>query len=427
MSSYRFIGTYSTDSGNLWTWAGGSSSTSFLAAGTGGQSFGVSAFDMTPGTGATDVLNSGGSPYGTDMLNLSAAISANPSGFSVSGAPVFNWNGNPSTPGFAALTESLSGGVLTDTLNSAYWAEVRDYELSIGSGDNSSVNTINVTNFQNVDIKYAGTDGAMVSAFGVQRGTFDMSGANTGGTTHSLVGIDTAKTSGSTSQSTIVYRASATGDTLKIGGIAAPSSLATTAYTGAALVTDGTGTLVDIYDNDGGNVFDLTASNAASNLYLHANPGGNDQFHTSGGVTLGAGYGTGYLAPSSPTFISNDGGAAWMNAVQSAGGNVIDLSATGTGGSNINASSADGIEWINNFQVGRDSLTLDVSTAGFSLGTIQFAASNVGTNVTGIAFMNSAGTQGVILAGLSQTYVAGTGYVMPGGTLTNSGGAVHYG
>jgi hypothetical protein len=188
--SYRFIGTYSTDTGNSWNWGGPASGVAFAAPGTStpwGDAFGVSDFDMgsTFGTGSTDLLNTT-SGFGSDELDLTSLL-ATTSSYSVTDAPVFNWNGDAAIPGFGCdnFSVSVAGGDLSyqDKLAGADWGLVRDYEVSLNVSGYSSF-SVTEQDFQDASFQIIGGSATSASSPGgsstvyldtTQRGSFDLS------------------------------------------------------------------------------------------------------------------------------------------------------------------------------------------------------------------------------------------------------------
>jgi hypothetical protein len=344
MDSYRYIGTFATDSGNLWNWDGPVSSVAFVAPGslTGwGTGFGVSAFDMGRafGTGSISVLNTT-SGFGSAELDLTSLLSTIGSGsFGVSNAPVFNWNGDPANPGFGCDTFSLSGGYYTDTLASSDWGLVQNYELYLNStdinGPRSSINQVVVSNFQDINIKTDSSVNLVVNQ--VQRGSFDLT--HGGGLT-----LSTAAPAGTTSQSTFVVQGGGFQTSVSLQSASPLSSVAfaTTDYAGHTLVTDGSTSLLDFYTGGGADDVLLSASNISSNLAV-----------SGGSANL--------------TFLANNGNIAFFNGhlfstAGEYGTGLVELNPAGTQVSSISTTDAGGLTIVSGFQFGRD--MIDMALAG---------------------------------------------------------------
>jgi hypothetical protein len=367
--SYRIIDTYSNDSGNLGTnWFGPQSDVAFQAPGTStpwGSNFAVSSFDVgaSIGSGSTDVLNTGN--FGSDELNLSALLAATQYDYSVSNAPVFNWGSGET--GFGCDSLSVSGGIYSDTLSASDWGLVRDYEMSLTTTLTAGpgIGVVSVSNFQNTNLQSVGAT-PMVSALNVQSGTFDFSRS-----LGEILRIATA--SDATQGSTQTYAVLAGQDG---GYVQFINGTQATDFAGNALVTDGHTSLLDFYDNGGGNIINLTASNINSNIFLNGSAGG---MATHGGGSL--------------SFISTNGQSGFG---ATGGGDLINLNAHGSGAADIVTNDTSGGAWVNNFVLGRD--TLDVTLTGGDFYSIGGPVVN-GQQATVITGAND--TSGVVLAGVS--------------------------
>jgi hypothetical protein len=219
--SHQFIGTCATDSGALTNWSGSHSDVAFYAAGNTGSQVPVSAFDLGDSIAAvpTDVLNTG-SALGSDELDLTskfASMTASATSlYSTTNAAVFNWNGNPATPGNGVNNFSLNTttGTLIDSLNPSDWGLIKNYELSLNTANTPGISTVLMSNFQDTNVQIIGA-GAMVAAYQAQRGDFNMSQA-TGNSGHVLFYLAPVAPVGTTSESTFTYLASHDGDQLHI-------------------------------------------------------------------------------------------------------------------------------------------------------------------------------------------------------------------
>jgi hypothetical protein len=387
VDSYRLIGTYSTDSGNLGSWGGPASSVAFTVAGTStpwGSAFGVSAFDVgaTFGAGASDVLNTT-SGYGSDELDMSSRLASVGTGtYSVTNASVFNWSGNPANPGFGCDSFSIAYAVgndyLTDTLNASDWGLVRDYEMSLNAIDSFTVAQAIISNFQDVNIKAAGDTEFLV--FGAQRGSFDFSGAQ------GALSLSTAAPAGTTSESAFTVQGAQLDSSVNVIAPLAITgvTLATKDYSGTPLITDGSTSLLD-YITAGGSAADdinISVSNISANLAVS---GGNENFNA--------------MAPAGnlPSFGS------WSASALEYGTGLVQLNPTGSGAVAVTASDASGVTIITGFQFGHDTLDMLLSTSpatpfanDLTLGTsgLSLAANH------GISIMDPTGSHGVILAGM---------------------------
>jgi hypothetical protein len=367
LDSYRLISTYVTDSQEVTQgWYGPHSSAAGTAPGTAtytnGSTYAISAFDVGAsfGTGATDVLNVG-SPYGSDELNLSSLLAANPNGYSASNAAVFNWNGDPNNPGFGCDTVSINGGAMSDTLAAADWGLVRGAEYAINATDAQQIGSLAVTGFQVTDVRYDGA--GSVQVFGAQSGTYDFSHA-TGAVNFSL---SAASENNGWGTQTYVVEASAHGGQFSM--MAPGVGLATTqAYDGTQLVTDGHSSLLNFYDAAGNNNVDLSNSKIAANIYLNGN-----------NATL-------RFLPA----MSGDG-------VLATGGNEITL---GSGSSHITANNVSGLSWLGNFQMGIDSLDLTLGAGGYQIEDVSNA------NGSAMAIADTGLSRGVVLGGVSASQLA---------------------
>jgi hypothetical protein len=250
VDSYRLIGTYSADSENLGTWGDPACSVAFIVAGTStpwGSSFGVSAIDVGTsfGTGSTDVLNTT-SGFGSDELDMSSKLASVGTGsYSVTNAPVFNWNGNPATPGFGcddfSIVHADGTGYITDTRNASDWGLVRDYEMYLNPNDSVEVAQLQVANFQDVNIKTGSDTELLVDD--AQRGSFDLAGPE------SSLGLSTAAPVGTTSESVFTVQGAQLESSVDVGAFAVVGgvTLATMSYSGASLITDGSTSLLDYF------------------------------------------------------------------------------------------------------------------------------------------------------------------------------------
>jgi hypothetical protein len=392
--SYREIDTYSNDDGNLGTnWFGPQSSVAFWAPGTStywSDQFAVSSFNLgaSLGTGSTDVLNTS-SGFGSDSLDLTSLL-ATTSSYSATDATVFNWSGNPATPGFGCDTFSLTvaGGdlIYIDTLTSSYWGEVRDYEASINTTTNAA--TITVDNFQDTNLQVVG-GGSMVGAFNVQSGTFDFSKQ----TSDSFLDLRTASDATRGSTQTYAVLAGTSGDTFEV-----QNGTQTTDYAGTALNDTGSTSLVDFYDNGGGNTIDLTASQISSNLFLA--PVGLGALNNADGQILNGSFDPEASAASFATFTT-----------VTAHGNLVSLNPTGTGVANIVTSDASSFSTVTGFELGRDMLDMALTSSG-GTGYAAYGFTIGGTAAVAIVdtYSNTSSTldgdSGVVLSGISALTVA---------------------
>lgn len=389
MDSYRLIGTYSTDSGNLGDWGGPASSVAFTVAGTStpwGSAFGVSAFNVgaTFGTGSTDVLNTT-TGFGSDELDMSSKLATVGTGsYSVTDASVFNWNGNPATPGFGcdnfSIVFAVGSDYLTDSLNASDWGLVRDYEMYLDSADSFSLAQVQVFNFQDVNIKTAGD--SELDVFGAQRGSFDFAG-NEG-----ALGLSTAAPVGTTSESVFTVQGATLNSSVDV--IAPlPSSdtgvtLATTDYSGTPLITDGSTSLLD-YFTAGGSAYDdvnVSGSDISANLAIS---GGNENLN--------------FMAPGGnlPSFGS------WAESALEYGTGLVQLNPAGTGTVAVTTTDASGVTIITGFQFGQD--TLDMLLAGtpasYEANDVTLGNSDLSSAANhGISITDPTGSHGVIVAGM---------------------------
>ncbi len=379
MDSYQFIGTYAVDSGVLTNWMGPHSDVAFYAPGNAGYEVPVSAFDLGDSIAAVphDVLNTG-SPFGSDELDLTSKLSSmtasDTSQYSTTDATVFNWNGNPGSPGFGCNTFSIdtTNGLLTDSLNVSDWGLIRDYELSLNAANAPGIDAISVTNFQDTNIQIVGL-GMMVGVYGAQRGDFDMSQA-TGDGGHILFVLQPAAPIGTTSESTFTYQASHDGDQLQIGPVAT-GGVATTVYDGTPLRSDGATSLLDFYDNDGGNTIVL-ADSISSNLMLNG--------------------GKANLA-----FINAATAAGWDTATVAQGGDDVQLNPTGSGAAKISTSDASGVTLIDNFVFGRDSLDMLLTgSGGYKISDLFLGGNSVLAQDNAAVITDPTGQYGVVLTGM---------------------------
>ena len=380
MDSYQFIGTTAVGSGTLTNWLGPHSDVAFYAAGNMGSLVPVSAFDLGDSIAAvpTDVLNTG-SGFGSDELDLTSKLASmtasNTNLYSTTNAAVFNWNGNPATPGFGANSFSINttNGNLIDTLAPSDWGLIKNYELSLNIAPNApAISTIFITNFQDTNIQIIGA-GAMIGVYGAQRGDFNMTqGADDGG--HILFALEPAAPVGTNSESTFTYQASHDGDNLQVD-LLGSRGVATAAYNGAPLVTNGSTSLLDFYDNNGGNTIVL---NDSISSHLMMNGGEAD------------------LA-----FITATTAAGWDTAVAATGGDDIQLNPTGTGVATITASDASGVTLIDNFVFGRDTLDMFLNGSGGYKVTDLFLGGNAALAADNAAVITDpTGERGVVLTGM---------------------------
>ena len=389
--SYRLISTYVTDSQNLdQGWYGPHSGVAFHAAGTAtpwGSSFAVSAFDVGGGfgSGSTDVLNAG-SPYGSDELNLSSLLTADRSGYSVANAAVFNWNGNPSTPGFGCDTMSINSGSMSDALDPADWGLVKAAEYSINSADAASIRSLVVSGFAVTNVRYDGA--GSVNVFGAQSGTYDFSHA-TGSVNFML---SPASLNNGFGAQDYVVEASASGGFTTVA-YAGYGISAAHAYNGAALTLDGSTSKLDFYDTAGRNNIDLSEDKISANLYLTGNR-------------------------ASLTFMG--GSVVGSDGVLTAGGNSIKLS---QGASHITASDASGLSWLNNFKVGVDSIDMTIAGNGdkYAIFNVRQSGGEISVAVT-----NDTGSHGLVLAGGSSGCKSLTAADLAGHISTGMVGGVEH-
>ena len=386
MDSYQFIGTCAAGSGALTNWSGPHSDVALYAAGNTGSQVPVSAFDLGDSIAEvpTDVLNTG-SALGSDELDLTskfASMAASATSlYSTTNAAVFNWNGNPATPGYGANNFSLNTttGTLIDSLNASDWGLIKNYELSLNTANAPGISTVLISNFEDTNVQIIGA-GAMVAAYQAQRGDFDMSQA-TGDSGHVLFYLAPVAPVGTTSVSTFTYKASHDGDQLLIGPRNGQDA-ATTVYGGTPLLTDGSTSLLDFYDNHGGNTIVLQDA-ISSNLYLNG-----------GEATL--------------TFINSATVAGWGAATAAQGGDFVQLNPTGGGAAKISDSDASGVTLIANFILGRDHLDIAL-LAGSGTYTVSdlFLGGNAAlAQDNAVAITDPTGERGVVVTGMFATTAA---------------------
>jgi hypothetical protein len=297
----------------------------------------------------------------------------------VSNAAVFNWNGNPSTPGFGCDTFSMSvsGGMLNynDALTTANWGEIRDYEASINGSSYPNGVQGSISGFQDTNLKITGS-GCMFQVENVQSGTFDFSSATRGVVFQITTASDS--TQGSTQTYAVIGEAAST-------SIQVVNGSTTQDYNGTALTDDGSTSLMDYYGEGGADMINLTSSRISSNLYLGA---GTSQTTSAGG---------------SMNFIPSGTQFGFEEETNSAGGDVIRLDMAGSGAAHIYTKLTAGFQDIESFEFGRD--VVDIATGGSSTtSSISVSSTNDSAWVHGTA--GSAVTHGVVFNGVSATTIA---------------------
>lgn len=373
-SSYRLIGTYSSNSQNLSAWGGPASFAAFTAAGTAtpwGSTFQVSAFNIgaTFGGGSTDVLNAGG--FGYDELNLSALLAAT-SDYSVSNAAVFNWS--PGNAGFGCDTFSavVTGSTFAynDTLAAPYWGEVRDYEASINTTAYVSGAAVNVSGFQITNLQITGGI-ATVVANNVQAGTYDFSKSSSALGNNLTIKTASDATQGSTQ--TYVIESANTGMTVTVA-----NGTQATDYNGTALTTNGSTSLMDFYGSNIGADRIVLQNAISSNLYIVNDGSYGLQFISSGAAAW-------------------DGNSTW-----------VDLSATGAGKAHISMAAPHCDVWVDNFQIGRDSLDMVMSSSAFEITSKNLPGTSGGSAANTLTMVSDpTGTYGVALSGMYSESLSG--------------------
>ena len=315
-----------------------------------GSFFGVSAFDVGAGsgTGSTDMLNTT-SGFGSDELDMSSMLASVGTGsYSVTNAPVFNWNGNPATPGFGCDSFSIvhadGSDYITDTLNASDWGLVRDYEMYLDPDDSTGIAQLQVANFQAVNIKTGFDTELLVDD--AQRGSFGLAGPQ------GSLGLSTAAPVGTTSELAFTVQGAQLKSSVYVGtfGVVGGVTLATTNNSGTSLITEGSTSLLD-YFTAGGTADDdigISTSNISANLTIS---GGNENFSL--------------MAPNGniPSFGS------WAESALEFGTGLVQLNPTGTGDVAVTTTDASGVTIITGFEFGHD--TLNMLLAGTATSMIE--------------------------------------------------------
>jgi hypothetical protein len=249
-------------------------------------------------------------------------------------------------------------------------------------------NNITVTNFQTTNIQLTspvhGGDAVNVVASNVQAGTFDFS--QTYKTTLNILTASNA--SGGATQTYVVLADTidpAVNTTLQGDTITVRSGTQRTDAWGNTLTTNGSTSLLDFYDHGGSNAVNVTASQISSNLFMGA---GSSQ-PTSGGGSM--------------SFIPSGTRAGVEAQVFAAGGDLIQLNASGSGAASIFTDLASGLLDIEGFQFGRDSLDMILPSGTSTTSGYSVAGTNDSAWVSGTA--GPTASLGVIFTGLSAASV----------------------
>jgi hypothetical protein len=184
--------------------------------------------------------------------------------------------------------------------------------------------------------------------------------------------IRTAAPVGTTGESTYAVMAGVHGDVVQVSSGVGD---VTTNYAGTTLIMDGSTSLLDVYDNGGGNTTDLTNSKISSNLYLSDGKGS--------GLALGF-----YSVPV-------------YNSLTGVQGDVVDLNAVGSGVAHVFTSDEGGDTFFNGFTLGHDILDMTLSASDFTISGSTDAYGNPETRIVG-----ASPSDGVILFGLSSADVS---------------------
>jgi hypothetical protein len=342
-----------------------------------------------------DVLNMT-SGLGSDELDLTSLLSTT-SSYSVTDAPVFNWGGDPSNPGFGCDTSSVGENssfalVYSDALTASDWGLVRNYEMSMDMSSywDAGASIISVSNFQTTNIQLTaampGGGATNVIASNVQSGTFDLS--------HSYAAnldIATASVaSGGMTQTYVVLAGHVSsdfyGEHLAGDSVTVSRGTQITNYAGNTLTTNGSTSLLDFYDNGGDNTINLTGSQISSNLFMGA---GSSQ-STSGGGSM--------------NFLASGTRAGVEAQVYAAGGDLIQLNASGSGAAHIYTDLATGFQDIEGFQLGRDSLDMFLPRGSSTTSSYSVASLDDSTVVSGTAGPTT--SNGVIFTGIAASTIS---------------------
>jgi hypothetical protein len=158
-------------------------------------------------------------------------------------------------------------------------------------------------------------------------------------------------------------------------GPLSPGHDATTVYDGTKLLTDGSTSLLDFYDNAGGNTIVLEDA-ISSNLKLNG-----------GAANL--------------TFISATTAAGWDTATVAQGGDDVQLNPAGSGAAKISTLDAGGVTLIDNFVFGRDTLDMLLTGSGGYKVTDLFLGGNAAlAQDNAAAITDPTGQHGVVLTGM---------------------------
>ena len=150
---------------------------------------------------------------------------------------------------------------------------------------------------------------------------------------------------------------------------------------------------LNFYDNGGGNIINLAASQISSNLYMGGDEGGSMNFISR--VPYGS------------------SAATYRAAAHTAGGDVVELNPIGTGNMNMYLSDVSGFLWIKGFDFGHDSIDMLLSVPGeYALTTLH---TGNGTEATIVSGAHQAA--GFILEGMSP-FAASTHVTVTGDNLT---------